>query len=124
MTETKEEYPERCKIMECVKHGKTWHYLERRKIKMSYNYKIRRPFVFTEEGQEMFLKIRDEAKRLLDIAGAFNMKHVLKAAGSGNSWDMFACVDRLVELKEITPLNEGKTWHQYTVYYDGKTHNR
>lgn len=90
---------------------------------MAYNYSEQRAFVFTEEGQVVFLKVRDRAKYLLKLAGAFNYTAVTKDC-TGNSWDITACVDRLVELGEIVPLNEEKCWRQFTVYYDGKRHNR
>lgn len=38
-----------------------------------YNYQEQRPFVFTEEGQKTFLKIRDKVDALSKVAGAFTM---------------------------------------------------
>lgn len=67
---------------------------------MSYNYADQRPSLFTESGQVMFLAIRDNAKRLLSLAGAFTCGQVIRGC-SGDSWQMLACVDRLVELGEI-----------------------
>lgn len=67
---------------------------------MSYDYQTQRPFVFTEDGQVMFLKIRDQAKTLIKSSGAATFERI--AAGcSGDTWHMLACVDRLVELKEL-----------------------
>lgn len=74
---------------------------------MSYDYKTQRPFVFTEDGQVMFLKIRDKAQELLKVAGAV-MSGNLIACTTGDTWNMLACIDRLVELgelREISPLN-------------------
>ena len=65
-----------------------------------YEYSERRSVVFTDEGQKMFLSIRDRSKRLLRDGGAFTMSAVISGE-SGVSWDMLACVDRLVELGEI-----------------------
>jgi hypothetical protein len=52
----------------------------------------------------MFLKIRDRTKELLAIAGAARCKEMMAGAGGGDSWDMLACIDRLVELGEIREI--------------------
>lgn len=70
---------------------------------MSYSYKTERENIFTEEGQKMFLKIRDKSKALLGYSGAFSMEKVIQGC-VGNSWHMLACVDRLVELGEIKEI--------------------
>ena len=66
---------------------------------MSYSYQEQRANVFTEDGQVMFLRIRDEAKRLLEESGAVTCGKLM--VGSGDSWVMLACIDRLVELGEL-----------------------
>ena len=68
-----------------------------------YKYEERRKNIFTEEGQEMFLKIRDKARDLLNRAGAFKMGNVIEGC-TGDTRDMLACVDRLVELGEIKEI--------------------
>lgn len=65
-----------------------------------YDYKTLRPEVFTDQGQRMFLKIRDHAQRLLKEAGAVRLSEMIRPC-SGDGWQMLACVDRLVELGEI-----------------------
>jgi hypothetical protein len=67
---------------------------------MSYDYQIERAFVFTEEGQVMFLKIRDTAKSLIETSGAASCERIISGC-TGSSWSMLACVDRLVELREL-----------------------
>lgn len=67
---------------------------------MSYRYATERPKVFTEDGQVMFLKIRDAAKALIASSGAATCEKIISGC-TGDSWQMLACVDRLVELKEI-----------------------
>jgi hypothetical protein len=37
---------------------------------MPYNYAENRPFVFTEEGQETLLRIRDLARKHIELSGA------------------------------------------------------
>lgn len=48
----------------------------------------------------MFLSIRDRVSKLHEFSGAFTMAHAI-ANETGNSWDMLACIDRLVEIGEI-----------------------
>ena len=89
---------------------------------MSYEYQAQKVELFTDEGQRMFLKVRDKAKHLLKEAGAFRQQEVLRDCGGGDSFTMIACVDRLVELGEIVEL-ERNCWTQYKVYAEPKTHN-
>lgn len=65
-----------------------------------YHYETERPKIFTEEGQRMFLQIRDRVKGLLKQAGAVSMEAAISGS-TGSSWEMLACVDRLVELGEL-----------------------
>lgn len=71
---------------------------------MAYSYLVEKNSLFTDDGQRMFLKIRDRANQLLTQAGAFRMMEVFRGAGSGDSFTMLACVDRMVELGEIKEL--------------------
>lgn len=80
-----------------------------------YEYEAEKPAIFTERGQVMFLCIRDNVKRLLKEAGAVRMQEAM--AGTGRSWTMLACVDRLVELGELVEVTEkGKMSEQYRVF--------
>lgn len=85
---------------------------------MSYSYQTNRAEVFTETGQVMFLKIRDNAKRLLAISGAVQAEK-LWADCSGDSWTMLACVDRLVELGELRLVYREHCPTQHQVYVAG-----
>lgn len=67
---------------------------------MAYDYSTQRPVIFTEAGQVMFLKVRDRVQELLKEAGAVRFQEITRRV-SGDSWDMIACVDRLVELGEL-----------------------
>jgi len=84
---------------------------------MSYDYKTERPNVFTEEGQRMFLKIRDRAKELIRMAGCARSQEMMSGV-CGSSWTMLACIDRLVELGEIVEiLPDGKEqMGQYRIF--------
>jgi hypothetical protein len=66
---------------------------------MSYDYQTQRANVFTEDGQKMFLAIRDKANELLAKSEAVTSGKLL--CTTGDTWDMMACVDRLVELGEL-----------------------
>ena len=68
---------------------------------MSYDYQAEKPNVFTEDGQKMFLRIRDWLNTALTETGAARVTEIIRHAGSGGSFTMLACIDRLVELKEI-----------------------
>lgn len=68
---------------------------------MPYDYIAEKPGLFTDDGQRQFLRILDHVRKLLRESGACTMGAALRGAGSGSSWQMMACVDRMVELGEI-----------------------
>lgn len=65
-----------------------------------YLYAELRDKLFTDEGQRLFLKVRDRAQALLAESGAAMVGAIIRGL-SGDSWEMLACVDRLVELGEL-----------------------
>ncbi len=68
---------------------------------MSYNYQAQKPRLFTDAGQRReFLAIRDKAEKCLKFAGAVRSQELMCV--TGNSWDMLACIDRLIELNYNT----------------------
>ena len=82
-----------------------------------YNYQVARKEIFTEEGQETFLKIRDKVKHLLKQSGAVMMQNAINGV-TGDSWMHLACVDRLVELKEIREVTNGNVAGQHRVFVE------
>ncbi len=70
---------------------------------MSYDYKVQRSFVFTEEGQLTFLKIRDKAQLLLKQSEAATSGAIMSGC-CGDTWNILACVDRLVEIGELVEI--------------------
>jgi len=78
---------------------------------MSYSYQARRPWVFSEEGVASLLAIRDHIGRLMTDAGCCMAIEALTVV-SGETWDMMACVDYLVERGEIEILNHG-SWQNH-----------
>lgn len=69
-----------------------------------YSYMLIKQQLFTDDGQRMFLRVRDFVHKTLGIAGAVRMDKAMDAAGGGDCWLMMACVDRLVELNEIVEV--------------------
>lgn len=83
---------------------------------MSYVYAEERSKLFTDDGQKLFLKIRDATKYLLKEAGAVRLGTLIsnqKFAITGDSWEMLACVDRLVELGEIVEIPNTTSTYGY-----------
>ena len=80
-----------------------------------YQYQTQREELFTEQGQEMFLKIRDNVNALLDKSGAVRMDRAIGIA-TGDSWTMLACVDRMVELGELHEVTGKNVFGQYRVF--------
>jgi len=81
-----------------------------------YQYSQERGRIFTDDGQRDFLKVRDHVKKLLSQAGAVRMQEAVRVI-SGDSWFALACVDRLVELKEIREVApNAETAGQYRIF--------
>lgn len=80
-----------------------------------YNYQEMKQYVFKEQNQKDFLKVRDNIKRLLSEAGSFSMLSALRGV-SGDSWVQLAFVDRLVELGEIREITPPNTAGQNRVF--------
>lgn len=77
-----------------------------------YRYEEIKPQLFTEENQKLFLALRDQIHNRLRVSGAITMAKAIElpnGIGAAGSWEMMACVDRLVELNEIIeiPTDEG-----------------
>lgn len=84
-----------------------------------YNYEEQKAFIFTEAGQEQFLSIRDNVARLLEEAGAVTMGRAT-AGQTGDGWAMMACVDRLVELKEIREIPQKECVGQHRIFMSNR----
>jgi hypothetical protein len=70
-----------------------------------YVYEDEKPAIFTESGQVMFLSIRDRIKQNLKVSGSIRMAEAMSGQ-TGSTWQMMACVDRLVELGEIREITK------------------
>ena len=85
---------------------------------MSYDYTKERELLFTENGQRVFIKIRDKILYHLKHSGAFRLQEV-----NIGSWEEIACVDRMVELGELIEFKR-ECWGQYRVFTSPQVHNR
>jgi hypothetical protein len=81
-----------------------------------YNYQEQKKNIFTEQEQVLFLKIRDNVHNLLAKSGAVTMGCAIRGCGGGDSWDMLACVDRLVELGEIREIPQNNVAGQNRIF--------
>ena len=82
---------------------------------MMYNYQSEREQLFTEAGQRMFLRIRDNVQKLLSTAGAVRMQEAIRN-NAGDSWEMLACVDRMVELGELVEIKQSGCAGQHRIF--------
>lgn len=71
---------------------------------MSYSYQNERHKIFTEEGQVLFLAVRDAVNKHLNESGAFTISKI-NVPGGYDSWTYLACFDRLEELGEIKMIS-------------------
>ena len=80
-----------------------------------YEYQKERPYVFTDEGSRKFLEVFKAAERCFTIAGAVTAGRLLEAAGSGDSWQNMAVVDRLLEIGAAEEIPRSCAW-QHRVF--------
>ena len=83
-----------------------------------YEYDSEKAKLLTDNGQRVFLKIRDHVQGCLKMSGAVMMGKATSppgGSGSGDDWMMFACVDRLVELGEIREIKYGDCAGQHRI---------
>ena len=78
---------------------------------MSYNYETEKQALFTEEGQETFIKLRDGVLAKVKETGAITMGAAM--IGTGSSWTLMACVHRMVELGDLESVwDKGAGQHE------------
>ena len=66
-----------------------------------YKYEEQKAWLFTDEGQRTLIKVLDLVQALLSRSRAFKMSAIYQVPGGGDTWNLHACVDRLVELGRI-----------------------
>lgn len=87
-------------------------------IGLMYDYAKEKSRLFTDDGQVMFLQIRDRVRELLAVAGAVRVVEALMTS-TGDSYLMLACLDRMVELGEIRLVQQPCVATQERVYVRG-----
>lgn len=85
---------------------------------MGYNYETEKTAIFTNLGQRQFLSIRDYVHKTLKASGVITMGCAIDHQ-TGSSWEMMACVDRLVELHELIEVNYGECAGQDRIFRAG-----
>jgi hypothetical protein len=85
-----------------------------------YSYEEIKPRLFDDNGQRIFLRIRDNVHNLLKASGAIRMQEAISGVGGGDSWTMLACVDRLVELREIREITQKCVAGQHRIFVSTK----
>jgi len=70
-----------------------------------YKYEDYRPFLFSEEGQVVFLKKRDIIKDMLNKSKYVDLEDIVRNT-SGSNFETIACVDRMLELNEIVEMTD------------------
>ena len=71
----------------------------------NYNYDEIRQELFSEEGVELLMQMRDHSSRLLFQAGAYTFEKVTRTV-KGDTWLMMAALDYMVERKEVRLVYE------------------
>lgn len=83
---------------------------------MAYDYETEKPWLFTDEGQRAVFAANENARKLLDSAGAFLGMRALNGVSIGDTWKMMAVLDRLVELGAIVEITGPNVWGQDRVF--------
>lgn len=87
---------------------------------MPYDYKTEVQKLYSPEGLALFTEIRDRVKRLLKDAGAVTMGKAI-AGSTGDSWEMLACVDHMVENGDLVEITDpANTPGQHRVFIAGR----
>jgi hypothetical protein len=80
-----------------------------------YSYEVEKHNLFTEEGSELYTKIRDKVQSLLTLSGAVRWQEATSGI-CGDTWLMLACFDRMVELGELKELTGNGAMAQHRVF--------
>ena len=72
-----------------------------------YDYEEQKRSLFTDKGQRLFISVRDCVKQKIKISGAVTMVRAIElpdGIGTADSWELMACIDRMVELGELCEI--------------------
>jgi hypothetical protein len=82
---------------------------------MAYSYQKERPYLFTEEGVEKLLRVRDHAYLVIKKSGCARAQEIL-ANEVGDGWQNLAVVDFLVEKKLLKEVLLPDRSAQYRIF--------
>jgi ABC-type dipeptide/oligopeptide/nickel transport system ATPase component len=82
---------------------------------MSYDYQTERPKLFTEDGLDTFLRVREAVKMLTAKAGACTISAAVGNSGCGDSWTMLAALDLMKERGEITIIQRDTSTQKWII---------
>jgi hypothetical protein len=80
-----------------------------------YRYTEQRPKIFTPEGLTAVIKTRDNAKDLIQQAGAAMLCKIMNGT-CNDSWLAVACVEYLVERGEIREIPQQNVATQHRIF--------
>ena len=72
---------------------------------MAYNYNEQKHELFTEDGIDILMKVKENINTKCDVAGAVMLNKLLDGV-TGDTFTMLAAIDYLIEkgeLREVTP---------------------
>ena len=82
-----------------------------------YKYEDEKSRLFTDEGQRVLFKVRDNFKELETVSGAIKASKLMaQTTNYGDTYLFLACMDRLVEIGEIKEITDSETIAQNKVY--------
>lgn len=86
-----------------------------------YQYKDYKKFLASPKGFDLFIEVRDIARELFKTREAITMGEVIGRVKSGghDTWEMLACVDRMVERKELFEVSRSDVAGQYRTFLAG-----
>jgi hypothetical protein len=73
-----------------------------------YKYSEIKPALFLEKNQKGFLNIRERVLEMLKYAGAVQSVAVANQHFMGNTYGVYAVLDRMVELGEVVEIPQQK----------------
>jgi hypothetical protein len=73
---------------------------------MNYNYNEQKPYVLSDDGSADVIRIKNFIDEAIADYGAVRMQEIMDRCkfATCDTWEMMACVDRLVELKQISEV--------------------
>ncbi len=82
-----------------------------------YKYSEHKEALLTDDGQRMFIRGRDEVLKLLsDNGDSVLMGRAMELFRANDSWLKMACVDRMVEIRDLREISGDNVAAQHRVF--------